>query len=194
MRGLTRAARLFSIALLTIFVAAACKFEGGVFNPNSGGSSVGGDDFRKSFFLGDPQGLADGLTELDVVLFFVHTSGKPAVGFTPNFSASMFGLTGLGCSVTDGSGRSVCRFTSTRGGTFVMKITNVSKALEKSFTFVQTASGSIRGFASSGNQKLTGPGGWTAQGSLGSPTSGAILTGAGGWKAFIDVQPSISTQ
>ena len=185
--------RFFLALLMTAVLSTGCKFEGGIFDPNS----VLGDDFRKTLAVSSPRGVADNYSELVLTLQFVNENSKVIAGYLP--LPIFTGVTQAGtCTVTDSSGKSSCRFKTDTPGTYVVQFSfpEADWSYQTSITFDPYTRRNL-GLAPAGQQKMTGVNGagtWKAAGTLGSTTSGATFTGPGGWKAYIDVQPSISSQ
>ena len=175
-----------ALAVSSLFLT-ACKFEGGVFGLDS-------NDFLASKVVSSSTGVADNKTQLVVVLEFANSDGTKVSGFTPTFSAVMTGLTALGCTVTDSSGISTCRFTSSETGSTLFSVTNLSViSLQKEINFVPTSQPSMAEIVSGGNVKQTGTGGWTASSTIG-PAFGQPKQSGSGFSVFVGFQGSMATQ
>ena len=173
---------------------AGCKFEGSITDLAPQLPSLG-HDFKNSYIETPDRGLADGSSILDVSIFLIDADGTRVSGFTPTINASMSGLIPLGCSESDSQGKSLCRFKSSDAGSFILAISNIGLGLSKQVVFdpIRMLRPMV-GVASGGAQKMTGPGGWSVSGTVGSPTSGTVLTDAAGWKVYVDVQGGLSSQ
>lgn len=166
----------------------ACKFEGSFTDLAPELPSLG-NDFRNSYIEAPTNALADNASILEVVIYFINSDGSRVGGYTPQIGATMSGLASLGCSVTDIEGRSVCRFKSSQAGTFTVSVENIGFGLTKQAKFDPVVSQTQNfGIAAGGSQKMTGPGGWVVQATVGAPTSQTVLSNGDGWKVYVDVQ------
>jgi hypothetical protein len=129
-------------------------------------TKIGGDgapDFLKSEILVNGPGLADGISELVVIVRLLNANGTVVAGYRPLYQiVSGPSITAsVACSLSDGNGIAVCLLRATTPGVRTLRITNVAKALVE---------GNVSFVAPGPKKKSTG--GFVASASSGTTTSG----------------------
>ncbi|MCM2280954.1 MAG: hypothetical protein NDI61_03810 [Bdellovibrionaceae bacterium] len=118
-------------------------------------------DFLKSEILINGTGIADGVTQLVMLVRLLNSDGSVVVGHRPAYQvASGLALADTPCSISDQNGISVCLLTASLPGIRTLRIVNLGQArVESGVTFIPPGlTPPARGFVASANTGTTASG------------------------------------
>ncbi|MGE0632525.1 MAG: hypothetical protein AB7O96_08965 [Pseudobdellovibrionaceae bacterium] len=189
----------WALAILFVFsafVSACGKVEMGVEDIKP--STETADDFLKSEILATGPGIADGVSELVVVVRLMNENLSVIKGFRPNYDiVSGDGVIKTNCTESDQNGVAVCVLKSTIPGKKMFKVVNIEKVvLSKEFQFDPKPAGEAFGFVA-GGKTITSSSGWKVQAAVGQELSNIKASSnadGSGWKMFGTIQGNIISE
>jgi hypothetical protein len=143
-------------------------------------------DFARSEIISNGPAVADGASELLVVVHLMNSDGSSIPLFKPTYEiTSGGGVQGSECTTSNNNGVATCVLKSTQAGTKRFLVTNVKKVeLAKDLFFIsQSPPGAVTGLVTAANDHLTSASGHTLSGTVGSLHSDTVKT-SGGWKLY----------
>lgn len=198
-RSLASACRaIASVALLAAVLTACGKADVGVEDASPASKVV--NDFLKTEILlrDDSAGVADGVTELYVLVRLMNSNSKVVKGFRPTYEISVGdGVIVTSCSESDANGISVCPLKATIPGVKTFSLLNVAKlVLKKDVTFDPKPAGQAFGFVAAGKTAVSATK-WKVQAAIGQELSSVKVTSqpnGAGWKLYGTVQGNLISE
>lgn len=150
------------------------------------------NDFRKSEIISDSPAVADGQSELLMVISLVNSDGNPVKDYRPTYDV----IAGTGvhasiCTTSNNNGVSTCILKSSQAGTKRVSVTNIQIQLQADLVFENPTKKPIFGFTSASTTQSVG----TVQlsGSFGALESTTVNTN-GNFKLYGGVQGEAFSQ
>lgn len=173
--------KFLSLLLVGVLSAVGCSGQVELTNSSSD------NDFALSHIVVNGTAVANGSSELLVVIQLKNSNGRPIKQFRPTYSiVSGAGVTGSQCTPSDTNGISTCLLKSTHSGTKRFAVTNLTKVtLEQDVLFLTTSAGSfLSTITPAATNTQSSASGATLRGNLGTLESDLVKTSASGWKIF----------
>ncbi len=154
------------------------------------------NDFAKSEIVSNGPGIADGKTELIMVVRLVNGNDTSVVGYRPTYEvASGAGVIPSECTRSDNVGAAICVVRATIPGTKRLSVNNVKIELKKDVDFLAPPDkGNTSGLVVGALPNNTGTSGYVLQGSIESSPAGQPKISTSGWKMSGSVQGSVLLQ
>lgn len=143
-------------------------------------------DFARSEIISNGPAVADGSSELLVVIHLMNSDGSAVTLYKPSYEIlSGAGVQGSECTTSNNNGVSTCVLKATQPGAKKFSVTNVKIQLEKELLFSPpTPPGAVTGLVSAARFRHTSAAGHEISGTVGSVHSNLVKTGTGGWKIY----------
>lgn len=143
-------------------------------------------DFARSEIISNGPVLADGSSEMIVVIQLMNSDGTPIKFFKPSYEIKAgAGVQGSECTTSNIHGVSTCVLKSTQQGVKKFVVTNVKIALEKDLVFLPpTPKGAVTGLVPAAKYKSKAVTGHELTGTIGSVHSEAVKRSPTGWKLY----------
>ncbi len=143
-------------------------------------------DFARSQVINNGPGIADGQSELLVVIQLMNSDGTPVKLFQPTYSIiSGAGVAAQACTTSNINGVSTCVLKASQAGVKRLSITNITISLEADVIFNQPGRKPVMGLISASNSQTQA--GVKIQASLGNQEPVPVQT-SGPVKLFGGVQ------
>lgn len=144
-------------------------------------------DFKKSEIISNGPGIADGQSELLVVIQLMNSDGSIVKLFRPTYEiVSGTGVTASACTTSNNNGVSTCVLKSAQAGTKRISVTNIEIPLQADVVFNQPPAGKPN-FGLAVANKMQIQGAHTLTATIGNQEPGAVRT-SGTYKLFGGVQ------
>lgn len=154
----------------------------------------GGQDFLKTEIIVGGTNLADGVSQMVVVVHLKNNNNTPVVNYKPTYTVTpATGLITAECSTSTNAGVSVCVLKSTSAGVKVFKLTNAKVGLEKIVEFENVKNGQMLGLASGAHQNMTTAAGHKVRLTVGEIGTGVQGTTSGGYKVSLTLKTAIDS-
>jgi hypothetical protein len=152
-------------------------------------------DFAKSEIISNGPAIANGSSELLVVVNLMNSDGSPVKLFKPIYYISAgAGVRGAECTTSNANGVSTCVLKATQAGFKRFKVTNIKRVdLQKDLLFIPpTPPGVTASVVSSANRQVSSAG-YELSGTAGSLQSSMVRTNSAGWKLYGGAESSAIT-
>ncbi len=154
-----------------------------------------GLDFQKTEILVGGTNLADGNSQMLVVVHLKNSNSSPVKNYKPTYTvAPANGLITSECSTSTDSGISVCVLKSTSAGLKTFRLTNAKVGLEKIVEFENLKKGQMLGLASGAHQNMTTAAGHKVRLAAGEIGTGVRGTTSGGYKVSLTLKTALDSQ
>lgn len=135
----------------------------------------GTNDFKKSEILTNGPKIADGQSELLVIVHLVNSDGTEVSGHKPTYKVvSGTGLSPSTCTTSNYNGISICLIKSVHPGTKKISVDNINTQLEAELLFTAPAAKPILGLISSAKNQTQGT--YSLSASIGNQEPFAVKT------------------
>lgn len=175
------------LAIATLFLTGCGKISSEV-------SAIfkGKTDFARSEIITSGTGVADGSTEMLVVIQLMNSDGTPVKLYKPTYEiVSGSGVTAQECTTSNSNGVSTCILKATQAGTKRLSVTNIKIELQKDLLFQLPSSKTMLGLASGAKQITTS--GYKVSASVATQES-AMVRESGGWKFYGGVEGNAASR
>ncbi|OQW48991.1 MAG: hypothetical protein A4S09_12815 [Proteobacteria bacterium SG_bin7] len=152
-------------------------------------------DFLKTEIIVGGTNLADGNSQMLVVVHLKNSNNSPVKNYKPTYNITPSnGLITSECSTSTDNGISVCVLRSTSAGPKSFKLTNAKVGLEKIVEFEHPKRGQMLGLASGAHQNMTTGAGHKVRLSVGGIGTGVNATTSGGYKVSLTLKTALDSQ
>ncbi len=111
-------------------------------------NSINNSDFQKSTIISYGPVIADGTSQMLVIIRLVNSDGSVVTPYQPTYSITpSTGVTTQDCTTSDINGVSTCILTSSQAGTKTLSLTNISATIQAQVTFSSLTGAPIIGGA-----------------------------------------------
>lgn len=152
----------------------------------------GANDFMKSEIISNGPGIADGQSELLMIVHLVNSNGSKVKDFTPIYQVvSGSAVFASACTASNVNGVSTCVLKSTQAGVKRVSLTNIGIQLEADFVFNTPAPKPLLGLIAADKKQTSGT--YTLSATIGSQEPAVVKT-SGTYKLFGGVQGEAFSQ
>jgi hypothetical protein len=148
------------------------------------------NDFLKTEIIASNEAVADGSSELLVVIHLKNSDNSSVGDYKPEYEIiAGAGVNAGTCTTSDKNGISACILKATESGVKTLRLTNAKVGLTKDVVFkLSDRKGKVLGLASGSHQSMTTVAGHKAEMSAGDPVNGINTKTAGGYRVMMSVQ------
>ncbi len=171
---------LASCGLILVFLG-GCSLDSNIdlINPPANLS-----DFKRSEIITNSPGVADGSSELIVVIQLMNSNGSLVRLHKPTYEVIQgAGVIGSECTTSNNNGLSTCILKSTQAGTKRISVTNVKIDLQKNVVFDAPSSKAMFGLAVASGTR-TSSNSFSLHGAVGGNQPKALNTTPSGFKLW----------
>lgn len=154
------------------------------------------NDFVKSEVISNGPGIADGRSELILVVRLVNSDGSPVYGFRPTYEiVSGTGIIPSDCTLSDNTGTSVCVLRATVAGLKRLSVNNIKIELMRDIDFLApSGKGHTSGLVVSAIPNNASSSGHVLQAAIEPTMADQPKISTSGWKMSVSVQGAILLQ
>jgi len=178
------------VAFLFIFISSCGKISGGITQSRP---KIASNDFLMTEIVTNSPGIANGVSDLIVLIHIKNSDGAPVANYRPEFSiTSGVGLTSGSCTLSSSQGVAVCILRATQPGVRTLQLTNARVGLSTQIRFDLPSGGKqVIGLASAGQQRGTTASGYQVEASAGHLTDRITVKTARGYTGYLSIQGTV---